>query len=73
MNMKRKNSLALRITALGLLAHYVYSILLFLNSQVMDRISLPFGVLYLAAAGAPIILLCTLAVHRDTEGLRVGV
>ena len=63
----RKDGSALRMTAFGLIAHYAYAIILFMNSQLTERIASPFITLYLAATGAPIILLCALVIKR---GLR---
>jgi hypothetical protein len=70
MNQMRKDGSALRMAAFGLLTHYAYSILLFVHSQLAERVTLPFITLYLTAAGAPIVVLCVLAVQKNREGLR---
>ncbi len=64
----RKNSLALKMTALGLLAHYAYSILLFQSSQLMEKMTLLGSILYLSMAGTPIIILCVMAVIKNRGG-----
>lgn len=69
MKQVRKNSLALKITVLGLLAHYAYSIILFQSSQLMEKITLLDSILYLSVVGIPIITLCVMAVIKNRGGL----
>lgn len=64
-----KESLALRITVFGFLSHYVYSILLFLSSQLMEKMSLPLSIFYFVITGLPIIILCLLTIIKDRGGL----
>ncbi len=69
--MVKKTDTAIRITIIGLLAHYSYAVLLFLTSDLTNDLGFPMSILYLVTTAIPLILVCHAAIgHRGSNGLK---
>ena len=61
---QRTKRTALYSATLGFLAHYVFSVVLFVSSQLSEELPIHLEVIYLVGAGVPIFALCILTIWR---------